>query len=145
MGDSGHIFVPRSADDQEGAIRSFKEFTCNYAELLEQVSQHLDDTLKDISPNIAEAYKPWQVALRDLLQGSIAIAHKLKLRNPEAFFEALQIFSLDGAVQFIRDLCLSCKIRLEQEWEMHFQEHVNILLFAYSIITRRQQEESLGR
>lgn len=145
MGEFNHIYVPRSADDHEGAIRTFKDFTRLYAGLIEQVSQHLDASLQEVPAQVAEAYMPWQNALKDLLQGSVAIAHKMKPKNPEAFFEALQIFSLDSAVQFIRDLCLSCKIRLGQEWDTLFKEQINTLLFAYSIVMRKQQQQSIVR
>lgn len=140
-----NVHRPESEDDQEGALRTFQEFAANYHQTLQQIDEYLDCTIADLDPIVAKAYEPWHNALQDLFHGVYLVAKKIPMPNPKAFVESMQIFSFDGAVQFLFDLCISCKLEIAQEWKKRFQEAINALMFAFDIINRQQQQAAITR
>lgn len=144
MGEYKVIVPPMNEDDTEGAQRVFEEFLVLYQPALTHIEHFLEHVMEDAGPDYADAYKPWHKALHDLFRGVYLVAKKIPLPDPEAFTEALRMFSFDSAIQFLSDVCLSCRLSLQNDWGQRFREHINILLFSVSILNRQQQEQSLS-
>lgn len=138
MGEYPHIRPPVCENDTEGAQRVFEEFLILYKPILITVQGHLENLMHDMGPLYADAYQPWCNALKDLFQGVYLVARKIPLPDKEAFTEALRMFSFDSAVQFLCDLCVSCRISLQRDWARYFREHIHLLLSSIAILNRQQ-------
>jgi hypothetical protein len=139
MGDSDYILPPSDEDDIKGAQRVFEDFFTLYQPTLSRVDNYLENIEEQVGPLYAQAYKPWQIALHDLCTGIYLVTKKIPLPDKDKFMEALKIFSFDGAIQFLYDLCASCRITLDSNWLKRFQQHINLLLMSISILNRQQQ------
>jgi len=133
------ILPPLNEDDTEGAQRVFEEFLTLYQPTLIRVEYYLEEVIEHAGAPYAEAYKPWHIALHDLFKGVYLTSKKLPLPNKEKFIDALRTFSFDSAIQFLLDICANCKLKLSQDWSDKFREHINLLLFSLSILSRVQQ------
>jgi hypothetical protein len=138
MEDYLQIEPPLSGDDREGAQRVFEEFLVLYQPALSSVQHYLERVIFE-APDYADAYKPWHKALQDLFQGVYLTAKRIPLPDPDAFLEALRMFSFQSAIQFLCDLCISCRLALQRDWAKHFHEHINMLLFSQAILAQKQQ------
>ncbi len=145
MEDYLQIMPPTDGEDIEGAHRVFEEFLVLYQPALLSVERYLETVIEEIGPDYADAYRPWHKGLHDLFQGVYLMAKKIPLPDPEAFADALRMFSFDSAVRFLWDLCISCKLALQSDWVERFREHIDMLLFSLSILNRHQQQPSLAR
>jgi len=139
------IPAPASEDDQDGAQRVFEEFYVLYKNTLVSVETYLEQVLGDVNPAYAGAYRPWYRATRTLLRGVYLTVRRIPLPDPEAFVESLRTFSFEGAAQFLNDVCISCKVKVEQGWSRRFRENVDTLIKAHRIIVQRQKERLLSR
>jgi len=139
MGDHQMITPPAHGDDTEGAKRVFEQFFILYQPALTRVEHYLEHVIDQMEPAYAEAYRPWHKALRDLSQCFYLAARKIPLPDPESFMDALRMFSFDSAVEFLKDLCISCQLVLDKDWAQHFREHIDMLLFSLTILNRKQQ------
>src|SRR5437763_365397 len=125
MGEHYAIISPSGEDDQEGARRVFEQFLIIYQPTLTRLEQHLEGLIETTEPAFAQAYEPWHKALQDLFRGVYMVAKKVPLPDPEAFIDALRMFTFESAIQFLNDLCISCKMVLHQDWVKTFREHIN--------------------
>jgi hypothetical protein len=133
------IHTPKDESDSEVARRVFEEFTLLYRPTLERVGQYLEDMMETKAPAYAEAYAPWHSALKTLVRGTYLVSRKVPLPNPEAFIEAVRMFSFEGTIQFLRDVCLSCQLKLVRNWEDKFREHINLLLTSLAILLQKRE------
>ncbi|MCE2926455.1 MAG: hypothetical protein LW823_02245 [Rickettsiales bacterium] len=140
MSESDQIPPPLHEDDQEGAQRVFDQFLQLYQPTLVRVEYYLEEVIEKAG-DYSEAYKPWYQALHNLYKGVYLTAKKIPLNNKQRFIEALQTFSFDSALQFLEDLCANCRIALSQDWIAKFKQHVQLLLFAFSIMNRNRIPE----
>lgn len=141
MEDLKIIIPPKGEDDTEGAQRVFEQFLVIYQPVLIRVEYYLEEVIEQAGVNYAEAYKPWHVALHDLFKGVYLTAKNIPIPDKDRFIDALRTFSFDSAIQFLSDICISCKLRLPQDWVAKFREHINLLLFSLSILARNQQPQ----
>ncbi len=141
MEEFNHITPPSGEDDIEGARRVFDEFLTLYQPVLIRVEHQLEKVIGDLDPAFAEAYRPWQVALHDLLRGAYLVAKKIPLPDLDGFMEALSMFSFESAIQFLRDICDSCRMVIEYDWVRRFREHVDMMLFSLAILNRSREAE----
>lgn len=141
MSDNSPIMPPTGEDDFKGAQRVFEEFFTSYKDTLTALEKYLDKIMAKTEPVFAEAYKPWRDAVHDLLRGVHLLAKNIPLPDPESFLDALRTFSFEGAIQFLRDLCASCKIALQPNWADIFHKQIDTLLFAFAILSRKNQQE----
>ena len=139
MGGMNDILPPLDEDDIKGAERVFENFFTLYQPTLTRVDQYLKQVMREVGPVYAEAYRPWQIAIHDLASGLFLMAKKIPLPDKERFTEALSIFTFDGAVRFLYDLCASCMLQLDRDWIKRFTQHIHMLLFSLDILTRQQQ------
>ncbi len=131
-----HNLIPPLGDgDVEGAKRFFKDFLSEYQPLFTKVDVYLGQLVKT-APEYADAYLPWKRALQDLSRGVYFTVKNIPLPNLEKFLEALKMFTFEGAVHFIEDICADCKLALEREWSRRFREHIDMLLFAFVILQK---------
>lgn len=144
MEDEFLIMPPRNGEDWEGAQRVFEEFFILYQPALSSVQHYLAQVTEEMGAEYAAAYRPWQSALSDLFQGVYLTAKKIPLPDPEGFLEALRMFSFESAVQFLSDLCISCRLVMRRDWQKRFREHIEMLMVAFSVLNR-QTELSRGR
>lgn len=141
MEDTGTIRPPTDGGDREGAQRVFEEFLTLYQPTFILVEYHLEDVIESAGPAYAQAYKPWYDALHTLFKGVYLTAKKIPLPDTEKFIDALHTFSFEGTLQFLSDLCISCKLKVTQEWLNRFREHIKLLLFSLSILHNKQAYE----
>jgi hypothetical protein len=139
MEDWNYILPPADGDDIKGAERVFEDFFTLYQPTLTQLDTYLENIVEEVGPIYAQAYRPWHIALHDLCTGIFLMSKKIPLPDKDRFMEALKIFSFDGAIQFLYDLCTSCRITLDPNWLKRFQQHINLLLMSLSILNRQQQ------
>jgi len=139
MTDNLLITPPLDEDDTEGAMRVFDEFLTIYQPTLIRIEYYLEEIIEQAGPTYAEAYRPWHTALHNLFKGVYLVSRKIPLPNPTKFIDALKTFDFDSAVQFLYDLCANCKITLHENWVTRFKEHINLLLFSLSILSRKSQ------
>lgn len=137
------ITPPENEEDKEGAYRACREFLTIYQPILTRIEFYLEQVIEQAGPAYAEAYRPWHKSLQDLLHGAYLTARKIPLPDPDAFVEALRMFSFESAIQFLRDICASCQIVLQHDWKEHFRKHIDTLLFSVAILNRQQQAVSL--
>lgn len=130
------ITPPCGEDDTEGAQRVFEDFLTLYQPTLIRLEYHLEDIVDHAGTMYAEAYMPWRDALHELFKGVYLTAKKVPLPNKEKFIDALRTFSFNSALQFLIDMCASCKMRLPENWAETFREHINLLLFSIAILSR---------
>jgi len=135
------ISSPVADDDHQGAQRCFEEFLEHYQPVFIGVDHHLEEMIENIEAPYASAYQPWQEMLKDLFQGIYLIARRIPLPDPERFLDALNTFSFEGSAQFLSDICLSRRMALPPNWIQTFREHIQLLLFSFSIIMRNQKQE----
>ena len=124
----------------EGAQRVFEDFFNLYQPAFISIEHYLEDAMDHMAPIYANAYRPWYKGLHDLLRGVTLMAKKIPLPDPEEFSDALCMFSFDGAIQFLSDLCISCRLVLQNDWAQRFHEHINLLLFSLSILERQNRQ-----
>jgi hypothetical protein len=130
------IIAPKSEADSAGAERVLKDFARLYQPTILQAATHLSIFTEKMEPAYAAAYSPWQTALMDLAHGLQLMVRKIAIKDIERFMDALHMFSFEGAIQFLYDLCKSCKIQLHRDWQQQFRQHVDMLLFSLSILNR---------
>lgn len=133
-----NIAPPKAADDNEGAERFLEEFAELYQPTLISAQKHLHVVITRMEPQYADAYTPWYTALNEITRGIHMLSKNIPLPDMERFIDALYMFTFEGAIQFLSDLCRNCKIQLERNWEKHFREHISMLLFAIAILSRQQ-------
>jgi hypothetical protein len=138
------IQPPKSEEDTEGARRVFEEFLILYEPTLVRIEDYLEQVIEQAGPTYATAYRPWHKALRELLRGVYLTARNIPLPDPEAFIDAVKMFYFDSAIQFLRDICVNCRVVLQRDWMERFREHINFLLFSAAILGYRQ-EQTLSR
>src|SRR5688572_25575221 len=102
-----HIVPPTDETDTNGALRVFDDFFSLYQPTLVRAEAYLEDIIEKVEPIYGEAYRPWHRALKDLMRGVYLMTRKIPLTNKESFLEALKIFSLESAIQFLKDICIS--------------------------------------
>lgn len=112
----------------ESAKRAAETFIEIYEVTLVAVEHCLEEVIKEAGPEFAEGYFAWYEALHQLIDGINALAANNVNIDEEAFNEALHLFSFDGAVQFLRDLCIVKKIALPYGWREQFKTHILSLL-----------------
>lgn len=134
------IIAPIGADDTEGAKRVFEAFLTEYQPVFTQIERHLDKIMEAV-PIYAEAYLPWHKALREVSRGIYLTTKNIGLPNPKAFLDALTMFSFEGSVNFLQDLCISCKIEIQRNWAERFRKHVEMLLTALAILNRHKEAQ----
>ena len=133
------IIPPTGDDDYKGAKRVFEEFFEEYHDTLVSLEHHLDKITDETEAAYANAYKPWRNAVHELLRGVYLTVKNIPLPDTDAFLDALRMFSFEGAVHFLKDLCISCKMVLEMDWAEKFKKQIDTLLFAFSILNRTAQ------
>lgn len=129
---------PETDDDSDGARRALEEFAQLYHPTLMAAKDHLHMVISGMEPEYADAYKPWHTALNEITRGIHLLNKKIPLPDMKRFLDALYMFTFEGAIQFLYDLCIACKIRLHRQWEKDFREHIQILLFSIAILNREQ-------
>lgn len=134
------ITPPEGDLDTAGARRVFGEFVILYHPLLLQVEEQLDAVVDQLDPRFAEGYRPWQTALHDLLKGVYLVARNISLPNPKRFYEALMMFSLESAAEFIRNVCINSRLYISRQWAEQFHSNIKLLLFSLSILNRDIQQ-----
>jgi hypothetical protein len=134
------VIMPLGTEDRQGAERAFKDFFALYQPTLVRVEQHLKRIVDTAPPIYAETYRPWLLSLRDLIRGVYLTTRNISVPNPEAFAEALKMFSFKNAIEFLEDLCAECRLALSHNWSERFREHINTLLFSAAILNRSQAE-----
>lgn len=142
MVDCERITPPASNHDQEGARRVFDDFFHLYHPTLVRLEYKLYNIIEETEPVYANAYRPWQKALHILVRGIYMLAKRIPLPDIEDFRDALRMFSFDGAIQFLDDLTMRCRLSLHPEWAEQFREHIKLLLFSLSIIYKQRQKDS---
>jgi len=135
---AAEIIPPTGDDDRKGAERVFQEFFAEYQVVFTKVEVYLGNVIKEV-PAYSNAYKPWQKSLRELSRGIYLINKNIPLPNSKSFLEALQMFSFEGAINFLQDICINCHLELGRNWGERFRKHIDMLLFAFSILQRQQQ------
>lgn len=108
--------------------RAFERFINAYQPVLKIAEDYLDEVIKKTSPTYAQAYKPWEDALHELLIGVNSIARKIPLPDRNSFMDILQMFSLDSTIKFLLDICKLCHVQLRNDWGTEFRENINQLL-----------------
>ena len=139
MGECSLIIPPTGENDTEGARRIFSEFVTLYQPVLLQIDTQLEKTINTLDPLYAEAYRPWQQALRQLIKCSHMIARKIPLPSTDNFLEALSMFSFEGAIAFLRDIGTSCKLLINDDWVKRFRQYIHLMLFSLTILHQKQQ------
>lgn len=139
MGEYVAIIPPAGEDDTEGARRIFGEFLTLYQPILLQIDNHLEKTISTLDPMFAEAYRPWQQALQQLLKNAHLVAKRIPLPSTNDLMEALSMFSFDGAIAFLRDIGISCKIIITDDWVKRFRQYIDLMLFSLTILLKQQQ------
>lgn len=134
------IIPPDSESDDSGAYRVFDEFLEMYQPSLLRVEYYLEELLEHTQDIYKDAYRPWYVAVRDLLKGVFLLSKRVATSNTQEFVEAIRMLSLDSAVTFIRDICISCLIMVRPEWERCFKQNLNTLFEAHRIIMQQQEQ-----
>lgn len=113
-------------------------FLNEHHNMLSTVEGYLKDMIDKTEPNFANAYKPWLKGLHELCVGVYLCSKNIPLPNPQQFLESLKMFTFDGALQFLSDICESCKIKLKTDWQKRFQQDIDRVLFAASNLNRQQ-------
>ena len=131
------IARPKNESDTAGAERVLKDFIGLYQPSLIQAEQHLSKLLASVEPAYAVAYKPWQSALTDIIEGLQLMARRITLKDAQRFMDALLMFTFEGAIQFLQDLCKGSKLELEKDWAQKFKEHIDMLLFSIAILNKQ--------
>ena len=144
MGEKLIIIPPRGEEDTEGAQRVFEQFLKLYQSTFIRVEYYLEDIIEHAGPAYAEAYQPWHDAIHSLFKGVYLQAKRIPIPDSEKFIDALKTFSFDGAIKFLQDLCINCKLKVNREWVARFREHIKLLLFSLSIL-QRDQEFAISR
>jgi hypothetical protein len=129
------ILPPSGTDDMLGAQRVCKEFLWHYEPVVDTLDKHLQEMIDHMQSPFADAYKPWHQGLKDLFDGIHSLARDMPLPDPERFREALNMFSFEGALQFLNDLCLCLKLGMPAEWLRQFRQDINTLLFSATILS----------
>jgi|GEM_PF-1901741 len=142
MVETHRIIPPSGNNDQEGAQRVFEEFFLLYHPTLTRLESKLYDIVEETEPTYAEAYKPWQKALHELVRGVYLCAKRISLPDINGFKDALRMFSFEGAVQFLNDLTMRCKMSFHPDWTELFREHIKLLLFSLSILIQNKQQKT---
>ncbi|MGE0754575.1 MAG: hypothetical protein AB7L92_05385 [Alphaproteobacteria bacterium] len=141
MEDYDLISPPEGVEDTAGARRVFGEFVIIYHPLLLRVEEQLDAMVDQVDPRFAQGYRPWQTALHDLLRGAFLIARNVQPPNPRRFYEALLMFSLPSAAEFIHNICMESRFPISRQWVEKFSSNIRMLAFALSILNRDYQAE----
>ncbi len=133
--------IPRSGEHTDAIHRVFEQFLIDYQPILFRVETYLDEVIEKTDQTYKEAYIPWKNAVHELLSGAYLVAKKIPLPNKDSFIEALSMFSFEGAITFLRDICNICQLQLKNGWRKEFQDNINQLLFSISILNQQQQNE----
>src|SRR5690606_4351267 len=105
-----HILPPEAPDDSAGAERVLLEFSRLYQPVFIGAVNHLDIVITRMTPEYSDAYRPWRNALHDISRGLHLMGKKIPLSDMERFMEALLMFTFEGAIQFLHDICRIGKI-----------------------------------
>ena len=140
-----NISTPPENLDSDSARRVFESFLTIYQPTLERVEDYLEEIIDTKAPVYGAAYEPWHDALKNLLRGAYLMSRKIPLPNKEDFLEALKMFSFESTILFLRDVCLSCHIKLMRDWEENFRSHINMLLFAFAKLQQTAQAQTPAR
>ncbi len=132
--------IPRVGEQTDTVHRVFEQFLIDYQPVLFCVENYLDEVIEKTDNAYKEAYVPWKNALHELLSGAYLIAKRNHLPNKDSFIEALCMFSFDGTITFLRDICSICQLQLKNGWRKEFQEHINQLIFSVSILNQQQHD-----
>lgn len=124
-------------EDIESSQRVCEAFIDSYYSTLTKADSYLTQ-IEHNAAIYAEAYRPWHQSLTNLLQGVYLLSKKIPLPNPDEFLDALRTFSFSGTVNFLHDICLCCRIKLEQDWKERFRQHIDALLFAATILLKEK-------
>lgn len=136
------IAPPTDASDSAGAVRVFQQFLEQYQAILVSADHYFEQIMEQIQPQFAQAYLPWQRAVKDLLHGTYTVARKIPLKNPKALADAMRLFSLDSAVGMLHDICTSCKLKVARNWVESFKENIKTLSTALRML---MQQQVIGR
>lgn len=139
MAEYALILPPESDAGNGGAQRFFNEFLKQYHYALYNAGEYLDEMLAALTPEIAEGYRPWRQALRDLLDGTYRMARRIPLRSAQAFQDAIRIFTLESAATLLQDLCICCRMTLPVHWAATFLANMRHMETAFRMLAHRQR------
>lgn len=109
-----------------------------YQVTLVRIEQHLDEVIEEAGEEYADGYKPWQEALHNLVHGTFLLAREEAKPDTEQLSDALRVFSFEGSVRFLGDLCSSVGINTERGWQERFREHIHGLMTEMNIMPKKR-------
>jgi len=127
-----------SADDSQALRQACKDFLEEYQPTLNKVENHLKKMMENTEPTYAQAYSPWLKGLRDICMGIYMLSKAIPLPDPAALLDALKMFSFESTIQLLHDICMSCKIKLQNDWIKKFHKDIETMLFAAATLTNKQ-------
>ncbi len=124
------VALPFLPTDKQAIKQACKNFIEEYQPILTQVETHLKQLMENTEPHYAQAYKPWLKGVRDLCMGVFLMSKSIPVPDPAALLDALKMFSFEGALQLLNDVCIICKIAIKSDWINKFRKDIDIMLFA---------------
>ena len=125
-----HFVTVLEVNKMDTSHRTFEQFLIAYQPVLKIAEDYLEEVIEKTYPAYAEAYKPWEDALHELLIGVNSIARKIPLPDKNSFIDILEMFSLDSTIKFLLDIYKLCHVKLRSGWDIEFRENINKLLGA---------------
>jgi hypothetical protein len=118
------------ASDALAAQQAAETFVEVYEVTLVSVEQYLEELVIEVGPDMSGGYKPWLHSVRNLTRGAFLLSKQAPITQMEKFQDALRVFSFNGAVQFLNDVCNTVGIQTNRTWAEEFKQHVMQLSVA---------------
>lgn len=131
--------TPFASDDRQAIKNACKKFHDDYQPILTRLDIHLEQMIRSTKPPYAQAYQPWLKSLREIGKGILLMSKGIPLPDPAALIDALKMFCFDSTLQFLSDLCITCKLALKTDWITQFRKDIDTMLFAVAALQRAQQ------
>ena len=128
----------KPTEDTQAIRRACKDFLEEYQPILNRVDKHLQHMMENTEPTYAKAYRPWLNGLRDICKGIYLLSKGIPLPDPEALLDALKMFSFESTIQLLHDICVSCKLKLQNDWVLKFRKDIDTMLFAAAAANKTQ-------
>lgn len=131
---------PFANNDRQSARNACVQFINEYHPILSTAESYLQNMIEQTEPTFAQAYKPWLKGLHDLCVGVYLLSKGIPLKNPQSLLEALKMFTFESTLQFLHDVCISCKLKLQGDWLRKFRQDIDNILFAAAVLSRGQEQ-----
>lgn len=125
---------------EHNALEVFQNFRNDYEGTFVRVEYYLKEVVENVPPYLASAYQSWYKAAHDLIRGVYCVTKEIPIAHAESLKDAIHLFTYDSAIQFLRDICISCGMRVNDDWCKALKENMHQLKTAFEMLVHQQKQ-----